>query len=71
MRILLLLVAIVVRPALHDLYIAQLYSCARGLWGYEAAERDYRRDGEGDGCEEAEDVLQPHECGMHGEGCEV
>jgi hypothetical protein len=63
--VLLLLVAVVVRPALNYLNIAQLYVCARCLWGYEAAERDYGCDSEGYGCEEAEDILQPHEGGVH------
>jgi hypothetical protein len=61
----LLLVAVVVRPAFYNLHIAQLYVCARCLWGYEAAERNYCCDGEGYGCEEAEDILQPHESRVH------
>lgn len=64
-RILLLLVAVVVRAAFYDLHVAQLDVCARCLRGDEAAERDYHGDGEGDGGEEAEDILQSHQCGVH------
>ena len=69
MRILLLLVAVVVRSSLDDLHVAQLYRGVRVLRGNEAAERDYRSDGEGDGCEETKDILQSHQCRMHLVGC--
>lgn len=60
-----LLVAVVVRSPFDDLHVAQIYAGAGGLRGYEAAERDYCGYGEGDGGEEAEDILQSHECGVH------
>jgi hypothetical protein len=65
MRILLLLVAVVVRPPLDDLHAAHLDVRRGALGRYEAAERDDGGDGERDGCEEAEDVLQPHQRGVH------
>jgi hypothetical protein len=65
MRILLLLVAIVVRPPLDDLHAAHLDVRRGALGRYEAAERDDGGDGERDGREEAEDVLQPHQRGVH------
>ena len=65
MRILLLLVAVVVRPPLDDLHAAHL-DIGRGALGrYEAAQRDDGGDGERDRREEAEDVLQPHQRGVH------
>lgn len=63
--VLLLFVAVVVRSALHDLHVAQLDVCAGRLGGYEAAESDYCGDGKGDGGEEAEDILQAHQCRVH------
>jgi hypothetical protein len=60
--IFLALVAVVVRAALDDLHVAQRYGGRRGLRRDEAAERNHRRDGEGDGRKEAEHILQPHEC---------
>lgn len=65
MRVFLLLIAVVVRPALDDLHAAQLDVGARRLGGYEAAERNDGCDGEGDRGEEAEDVLQAHQGRMH------
>jgi hypothetical protein len=65
MRILLLLVAVVVRPPLDDLHAAHLDVRRGALGRYEAAERDDGGDGERDGREEAEDVLQPHQRGVH------
>ena len=64
-RVLLLLVAVVVRPSLYYLHVAQLYVRIRALRGDEAAECNYRGDGEGDCREEAEDILQAHQCRMH------
>jgi hypothetical protein len=64
-RVFFFLVAVVVRPPFDDLHVAQAYAGAWGLWGYEAAERNYGGYGEGDGGEEAEDILQSHECGVH------
>jgi hypothetical protein len=64
-RVLLLLVAVVVGSAFYDLHIAQLYRGSRALGGDEAAECDYRSDGECDGREEAEDILQSHQCRVH------
>lgn len=63
--VLLLLVAVVVWSALDDLHVAQLDVCAGRLGRYEAAERNHCGNGEGDGGEEAEDILQAHQCRMH------
>ena len=68
-RIFLLLVAVVVRPPLDDLHVAHLHRGIRALGGHEAAECDYGGDGEGDSCEEAEDILQSHQCRVHLVGC--
>lgn len=65
MRILLLLVAVIVWSSLYNLHVAKCDVGARCLWGYEAAEGDHGRDAECDGGEEAEDILQPHERGVH------
>lgn len=63
--VLLLLVAVVVRPPLDYLHVAQLDVGGGSLGGDEAAERNHGRDGEGDGGEEAEDILQSHQCRVH------
>ena len=65
MRILLLLVAVVMRPPLDDLHAAHLDIRGWALGRHEAAERDDGGDGERDRREEAEDVLQPHQRGVH------
>ena len=65
MRILLLLVAVVVRPALDHLHVAQLDVGRGRLGGHEAAERNYHGDGEGNRGEEAKDILQSHQCRVH------
>ena len=67
MRILLLLITVIVRPALHDLHIPQLYSRARRLGVYEGGQSDYGCDGECDRGEESEDILEAHERGVHRE----
>lgn len=65
MGVFFLLVAVVVRSALDDLHVAQLDVCAGCLWGYEAAKCNDRGHAECYRGEEAEDVLQPHERGVH------
>lgn len=68
MRILLPLGRVVVRPALDYLHIAQRYA-GRGILGRnKTAQRDDGRDCEGDGGEETEDILHPHQIRVHG-GC--
>lgn len=64
-RVLLPLVAVVMRSPLHHLHIAHLNRRIRALRGHEAAECDYRRNGKGHGREEAKDILQSHQCRVH------
>jgi len=65
MRILLPLAAIVVWATPHNLYIERLYARVWRLRGDKAAQRDYRSDRKSDSGEEAKDILQPHQGGMH------
>ena len=64
-RVLLPLATVVVRPALHDLHIAQLKRGAGRLWRNKATECNDARYGKGNGGEEAEDILRPHQRGVH------
>lgn len=45
--------------------VAQLQLCRRVLVGNDNAQRDGQTQSEGDGCEEAKDILYPHERRMH------
>lgn len=67
MRILLPLWRVVMRSALDDLHIPQRYAGRGVLWGYETTECNYSRDCEGDGSEEAKDILETHKGRVHPE----
>lgn len=53
------------RPSLHNLHIAQLYTRIWALGRNEAAERNHDCDCESNSGEEAEDILDPYKGGVH------